>query len=410
MSRSLRATPQTAATHPARSAPRAPVIRTASSPVRDLLALTERPEVISFAGGLPAPELFDLDGLRAAFDAALAEQAASRSLQYGASEGDRGLRELLAALLTARGGHVDPAEVIVTTGSQQALTLIAMALVRPGDRVLVEAPSYLAALQAFQLVGAVPIAVPGDADGPCPEALAAAIDEHDPALLYLVPTFQNPTGRTMPAERRAALAEVLGARGTWVIEDDPYGELRYDGTPVAPLAADPRLAGQVIRVSSLSKVVAPGLRIGWLAAPALLRPALVIAKQATDLHTPTVTQAAARHWLAAGHLAPQLDRLRAAYRERRDAFLDALPGALPAGTAFDRPDGGMFVWARLPEGHDAQQLLAAALEHDVAFVPGAAFYAADADPRTLRLSFTTHAPERLREGLRRLAAAAPKAR
>lgn len=385
---------------------RAPALKAASSPVRDLLALTERPEVISFAGGLPAPELFDEDGLREAFDAALARPAAATSLQYGPSEGDPALRELLAALLTERGAAVDPADVIVTTGSQQALALVAMALVRPGDRVLVEAPSYLAALQAFQLVGAVPVPVAGDADGPLPAELAAAIDEHDPALLYLVPTFQNPTGRTIPAGRRAELAAVLADRGVWVIEDDPYGELRYDGDPVAPLAAEPAIAGQVVRVSSLSKVVAPGLRLGWIAAPAELRAALVIAKQATDLHTSTVTQAAARHWLASGRLAPQLERLRAVYRERRDAFAAALPGALPAGTTFEVPAGGMFIWARLPEGHDAQALLSRALAHDVAFVPGAAFYATDPDPRTLRLSFTTHAPERLREGLRRLAAAA----
>ncbi len=237
--------------------------------------------------------------------------------------------------------------MIVTTGSQQALTLVAMALVRPGDRVLVEAPSYLAALQAFQLVGAVPVPVQGDEDGPCPEALAAAIDAHDPALLYLVPTFQNPTGRTIPAERRAALADVLAERGVWVIEDDPYGELRYDGEPVAPLAAEPAIAGQVIRVSSLSKVVAPGLRIGWIAAPPALHAALVIAKQATDLHTATVTQAAARHWLAAGRLDPQLALLRRTYRERRDAFVEALPQALPGGATFEVPQGGMFVWARL---------------------------------------------------------------
>lgn len=382
-----------------------PVITTGSSPVRDLLALTERPEVISFAGGLPAPELFDQDGLRAAFAAALAEGAATRSLQYAATEGDAELRLLLADLLTGRGVPTDAADVVVTTGSQQALSLIATALVRPGDRVLVEAPSYLAALQAFQLIGAVPIAVPGDEHGPLPEALDAAIREHDPALLYLVPTFLNPTGRTIPAERRHALAGVLAEHELWLVEDDPYGELRYDGEPVPPLAADPRIADHAISVSSLSKVVAPGLRIGWLTAPDELRRAIVIAKQATDLHTSTVTQAAARHWLAAGRLPGQLAMLRGAYRERRDAFVEALPAALPPGAQFERPSGGMFVWVTLPDGHDAQALLARALEHDVAFVPGSAFFASDPDPRTMRLSFSTDAPDRLREGLRRLAAA-----
>ncbi len=362
--------------------------------------------MISFAGGLPAPELFDESGLRDAFAAALSSGAAGRSLQYGTSEGDPALRELLAGILVGRGTPAAADDVIVTTGSQQALALAAAALVRPGDRVLVEAPSYLAALQSFQLAGAIPVSVAGDEDGPLPDALEAAIAEHDPALLYLVPTFQNPTGRTIPANRRAELAEVLARTGLWTIEDDPYGELRYDGEPVGPLAGDPRLAGQVIAVSSLSKVVAPGLRIGWLAAPPELRRALVIAKQATDLHTATVTQAAARHWLAAGRLAPQLDRIRDAYRLRRDAFVEALPAALPEGSAFERPSGGMFVWARLPEGGDAQALLGRALEHDVAFVPGAAFFADHPDPRTLRLSFTTQPPDVLREGLLRLAQAA----
>ncbi|MEH3053811.1 MAG: PLP-dependent aminotransferase family protein [Patulibacter minatonensis] len=387
---------------------RRPVIEGGSSPVRDLLALTERAEVISFAGGLPAPELFDEGGLRAAFSAALAEGQAARALQYGMTEGEPRLRELLAALLTERGAASAADDVVVTTGSQQALALITAALVRPGDRVLVEAPSYLAALQAFRFAGAVPVAVASDADGPRPEALAAAVAEHDPALLYLVPTFQNPTGATIPAARRSELAGVLEGSGVWVVEDDPYGELRYDGEPVAPLAADPRIAAQVLSVSSLSKVVAPGLRLGWLTAPAELRRAIVIAKQATDLHTATVAQAAARHWLEAGSLPGQLAVLRHAYRERRDAFVQALPAALPAGTEFRSPDGGMFVWARLPAGYGAEALLHRALEHDVAFVPGAAFFASAPDPRTLRLSFTTHAPERLREGLRRLGEAAAR--
>lgn len=387
------------------SGPREPRIAVASSPVRDLLALTARPEVISFAGGLPDPALMDVDGLRAAFAAALAGGEAAHSLQYGPTEGDPALRELLADLLRSRGLEANADDVLVTTGSQQALALLATALVRPGDRVLVESPSYLAALQAFRLAGADIIALPpGDDDGPLPDALAAALDDHTPALVYLVPTFQNPTGRTITPARRAALADVLAGR-CWVIEDDPYGELRYEGTAPPPLASEPPLAGQVAYVSSLSKVAAPGLRLGWTLAPPALRQALVIAKQATDLHTASVTQAAARHWLEAGRLAPALERARAAYRARRDAMVAGLPAALPPGTAFTRPDGGMFVWARLPAGHDAAALLRSALAHDVAFVPGAPFYAAAPDPRTLRLSFTTHAPAALAEGLARLAAA-----
>lgn len=387
--------------------PPAPAARLAgvrSSPVREILALTAREEVISFAGGLPAPELFDVAGLRAAFARALEDESAGRALQYSTTEGHAPLREALAARMGARGLPTDSEDVLVTTGSQQALGLAASALLDPGDVVLVEDPSYLAALQSFALAGARLVPVASGPDGPDLDLVRALVAEHRPKLLYVVPTFQNPTGRTISAAGRAALAALAGEVGLWLLEDDPYGELRYDGEPLPSLGSFPGAEDRTIAVSSLSKVLAPGLRIGWLRAPAGLKLALTIAKQAGDLHTSTVDQMAAATVLAAG-MEPHLERLRSTYRRRRDALLEGLPAALPAGSSWNEPDGGMFVWARLPDGMDAAGLLVRALARDVAFVPGAPFYAGPADPATLRLSFTTHGPDEIAEGLRRLAAA-----
>lgn len=373
--------------------------------MREILALTARESVISFAGGLPAPELFDVAGLRAAFADALSDATAGRALQYSTTEGHAPLREALAARMASRGLPTTPDEVLVTTGSQQALGLAASALLDPGDVVLVEDPSYLAALQSFALAGAKLVAVPAGPDGPDPDALSALVAEHRPKLLYVVPTFQNPTGRTISREGRARLARIAGEQGLWLLEDDPYGELRYDGEALPSLGSFPGAEDRTLAVSSLSKVLAPGLRIGWLRAPAALHRALTIAKQAGDLHTSTIDQMAAATVLAAG-LDTHLGTLRTTYRARRDALLGGLGDALPAGSTWNVPDGGMFVWARLPDGHDAARLLTAALRHDVAFVPGAPFYAGRADHATLRLSFTTHPPGEIVEGLRRLAAAA----
>jgi 2-aminoadipate transaminase len=388
---------------PGPSAPVAARLRgVASSPVREILALTERPGVLSFAGGLPAPELFDHVGIGAAFAAALEPGRAGRSLQYSTTEGDPELRRAVAERLTRRGLPTGPDELLITSGSQQALTLIAAVFLEPGDRVLVEDPSYLAALQAFQLAGAIPIPVPCDEDGLDPEAVERLVAEHRPKLLYVVPTFHNPTGRTLTEERRRALADVMERTNLWAIEDDPYGELRYAGEASTPLAVLPGAAERTMALSTLSKVAAPGLRIGWVRTPPSLRQPLTIAKQAADLHSSTIDQAATAHWLAHVDLDAHLGRLRHVYRERRDAMLAALPDALPEGSTFNRPDGGMFLWVRLPEGRDATALLPRAIEQQVAYVPGAPFYATTPDPRTLRLSFTTHSPDEIREGMERL--------
>jgi 2-aminoadipate transaminase len=388
------------------SMPAFPTLRGAvSSPVRELLALTERPGVISFAGGLPAPELFDVAGLRSAFAEALSDGAGQRSLQYSTTEGDPMLRRLVAARLTTRGLPTGAEDLLITSGSQQALTLIATLMLDPGDRVLVEEPSYLAALQCFKLARAVCVPVPCDDDGLDPEALPVLIAEHRPKLLYTTPTFHNPTGRTLPLERRLAVASVVADAGLFVVEDDPYGELRYAGAPVPAIASLAEASDRVLAMSTLSKIAAPGLRLGWVRAPhELLRP-LTIAKQAADLHSSTVAQVAAALWLEQCDLDAHIGRLRTEYGRRRDALLDGLAGALPPGSRHNRPGGGMFVWARLPDGYDAAAFLPRALERDVAFVPGEHFFSGPPDRATLRLSFTTHGPEEIAHGLERLAGA-----
>ncbi|MFH8386855.1 PLP-dependent aminotransferase family protein [Kitasatospora sp. NPDC018058] len=378
--------------------------RIADNPIRDILALTASPEVISFAGGLPDAELFDHAGLRAAFEQVLTHEPA-RALQYSSTEGDPRLRAELARLLTGRGLPTTADELLVTTGSQQALALLAAALVDPGDVVLVEEPSYLAAIQCFRLAGARVVPVPGDDEGIDPTALDELARRHRPKFLYLVPTFQNPTGRTLTDERRHAVARIAAAIGLWLIEDDPYAELRYRGRPLSPLAGYPGAEDRTALVGSLSKTLAPGLRLGWLRAPAALRGAVIVAKQTSDVHTSTIDQTATAHYLATTDRESALAALRAAYRPRRDTMLAALPEILPPGSEWTDPDGGMFVWAKLPGGWDAHTLLRAAVHHGVAFVPGSPFYVDHPDPTALRLSFTTQPPHRITEGLARLGTA-----
>jgi DNA-binding transcriptional MocR family regulator len=370
-----------------------------TSPVRDLLALTERPEVISFAGGLPAPELFDLEGIRAAFDAALRSPGV---LQYSMSEGNPALREQVAARYTADGLPTSASDLIITTGSQQGLGLLATSLIDPGDTILVEEPCYLAALQTFALAGARVVGVPYDGDVLDLETLDRLAAEHAPKFFYTVPTFQNPTGRTHGLDARRAIAEIAERRGFRIIEDEPYRQLRYTGEVLPSLAAF--APDHVLSLGSFSKVIAPGLRIGWIRTTAEIRASVTIAKQAADLHTSTIDQAAAAHYLASGRGEPALTRIREAYAARRDAMLGALPAALPGGSTWNRPDGGMFVWARLPEGIDATESLARALANDVAYVPGTSFFSGRPDDRALRLSFTTYSPDRIEEGLSRLGA------
>lgn len=370
------------------------------SVVRELLALTQRPGVISFAGGLPAPEFFDLEGALAAVQEALGSPAV---LQYSPSEGNAELRARIAERYKSLGLATDPEQIVITTGSQQGISLLASTLVDPGDVVLVERPSYLAALQCFTLAGARLVGVPGAGDEVDLEALAELAAEHRPKAFYTVPNFHNPTGRTLTPENRAGIVAVAERYGFRVIEDDPYRELSFGAPAPASLAigAEP---GRVVSTGSFSKILAPGLRLGWVRTDPSLKSAVVIAKQAADLHTSTLDQAAAARYLASGRLDAAVERSRAGYAERRDAMLAGLPAALPAGSTWNRPAGGMFVWAALPEAYDTAALLGAAIDHDVAFVPGAPFFTDPAPANTMRLSFVTYPPEQIAEGLTRLAA------
>ncbi|MEU6457550.1 PLP-dependent aminotransferase family protein [Streptomyces sp. NPDC047065] len=373
-----------------------------SSVIREALALTARPEVISFAGGLPASELIDTDGIRASYDHVLS-RGPHRALQYSFTEGDPVLRETIAARLVRDGLAAHPDRLLVTTGSQQALALLTGVLLEPGDTVLVEDPTYLAALQCFGRAGVRAVPVPTDADGVDVTALPGLVAAHRPKAVYLVPTFQNPTGRTLSADRRAALARHAARHGFWIIEDDPYGELRFRGEHLPRIAQLPDAADRTVLLGSFSKILSPGMRLGWLHAPAQVRRACAVAKQSLDLHTSAVDQAAAARYLAAYDLDAHLGRCRAMYAERCAALLDALDGVLPQGSWCSRPDGGMFVWVRLPGGYDTARLLPRAVEHDVAFVPGAPFFAGEGDPATLRLSFAAHDPVVIAKGVARLA-------
>lgn len=374
----------------------------ASSTLVHLLALSARPEVISFAVGLPDPELFDVAGLRRCFDAALRGPDAGANLQYSATPGLTTLREAAADRLSRQGLPTHSDEILITTGSQQGLTLTAMLLFDPGDVVLVEEPTYLSAIEPFRLVGARCVPVASDEDGIVPQALEEALREHRPRALYVVPTFANPTGRTLPAARRAQVARLVAEHDVWLVEDEPYSELRYDGEPLLPISADPVVAGRSLYLGTFSKIGCPGLRIGWMRVPVSVMPELGGIKQAADMHTSTLDQAAAALYLTTEDLAGHVATMCSTYRPRRDAMLAALPSVLPSGSTWSRPAGGMFVWVRLPEGFDSTELLTAALQAEVAFVPGTPFYARDPDPRTLRMCFSTYGPDVIAEGMRRL--------
>jgi DNA-binding transcriptional MocR family regulator len=376
---------------------------TQSSPVRELLKIAMRPEIISLAGGLPAPQTFDVDGLGAAFAEVMGGPHARRALQYSSTEGDPQLRRHLAAFMSTRGLAVEADELLITTGSQQALGLIASALLDPGDVVLVEDPTYLAALQAFQLADLRPWPVPCDEAGPLPDALVEVARATGAKVAYLIPTFQNPTGRTMPAARRAAVAAAAAEAGLWLVEDDPYSALRLEGDDVDLLAA--YAPERTIVIQTLSKVLSPGLRIGYVRAPAALYGPLTVAKQAADLHTSTVAQMAAACWLEKNDLGEHIASLGAHYRPRRDALQNGLRECLPAGAWMTEPEGGLFIWVRLPDGFDAAEVLPRAIERGVAFVPGLYFYAGEPVVSTLRVSFATATPDELREGAARLGAA-----
>ena len=371
------------------------------SVIREVLKLAERPGIISFAGGLPSPKTFPIDAFAEACGRVLRDDGAA-ALQYGASEGLTRLREQVAQMLP---WPVDPARVLITTGSQQGLDLVAKVLIDPGSRVLVENPTYLGALQAFTPMEPRIEGVDGDDEGPDQQALRDAAKSGDaPRLLYLLPNFQNPTGRLMSESRRAEIVQVAAELGLPLIEDNPYGDLWFDAPPPRPLSA--RRPEGCIYLGSFSKVLSPGLRLGYLVAPDEVYPKLLQAKQAVDLHTPGFNQRMVSDVLRDGFLERHVPGIRALYRAQRDAMLAALEREMHGlGVQWNHPAGGMFLWARLPQGMDASALLPRAVERGVAFVPGAPFHAGQPDPRTLRLSFVTATREQIELGVARLAAA-----
>jgi DNA-binding transcriptional MocR family regulator len=402
---------QVAAPSPVRFADRLANVET--SAIRELFKLLGKPGIISFAGGFPDAALFDVEGIREATLAALAANPGA-ALQYGATEGFDPLREQLAAFMASKGvAELSPTDLIVTTGSQQALDLIGKTLISPGDKVIVEGPTFLATIQCFKLYGAELITVPVDGQGADVDALERLVAEHRPKLVYLIPTFGNPSGATLSLERRRRVLELAVRTNTLVVEDDPYGDLYFDQPPPPSLLA---LSDQVpgsraclVHCGSLSKVLSPGLRIGWMVAPPALLAKATMCKQFSDAHTSTFAQATAAQYLAAGRMPATLQRVRGIYARRAQAMVQALRHTLGDAIDFVPPQGGLFVWARLTGAggacHDGGVLAQRAIERGVAFVPGAPFFARDPDRATLRLSFATMDEDRIREGVQRLGSA-----
>ncbi len=381
------------------------------SAIRQLLKLTEQPNFISLAGGLPAPESFPIAAIAAAAQAILHDRGA-QALQYGATEGYRPLRELIARRLSNDTVTLTAENVLITSGSQQALDLLGKIFLDTGDRVLVESPTYLAALQAWNSYEATYLEAPMDDAGLNPDALAEQLAQN-PKFLYCVPSFQNPTGVTLSLERRHRLIALTAEHGVPIVEDDPYGALRFEGTSLPTLltlagntengTAGRDLAG-VIYLSTFSKTLAPGLRVGWVAGPTAVIGRMALAKQGTDLHTGTLDQFIIHELLADGQIEAGIGAIVARYRERRDVMLAALTEHFPQTARWTHPDGGMFLWVTLPDGADATEILLAAIEQGVAFVPGSAFYPNGGGANTMRLNFSNASPERIVEGIARLGA------
>ncbi|MES3003375.1 MAG: PLP-dependent aminotransferase family protein [Pseudomonadota bacterium] len=368
------------------------------SVIREILKVTEKPGIISFAGGLPSAKTFPVSEFREACDKVLRDDGPG-ALQYAASEGYAPLREQVAAMLP---WAVDPAQVLITTGSQQGLDLIAKILIDAGSRILVETPTYLGALQAFTPMEPAVVAVASDDEGVDMDDLAAKAP--GARFFYVLPNFQNPTGRTMTEARRTSLSRRAAELGLPIAEDNPYGDLWFDAPPPLPLTA--RNPEGCVYLGSFSKVLAPGLRLGFIVAPRDLYPKLLQAKQAADLHSPGFNQRMISEVMKDGFLDRHVPTIRALYKSQRDAMLAALQREMKGlDVQWNTPHGGMFLWARLPQGLHAIDLLPHAVDKGVAFVPGAAFYAGDADPRCLRLSFVTASVDQIDTGIAALAAA-----
>ena len=379
-----------------------------TSAIRELFKLLGKPGIISFAGGFPDPALFDAVGIREASQLALSDATAGPVLQYGATEGWNPLREALSAHMAKKGITATPAEIITTTGSQQALDLIGKTMIDPGDKVIVEGPTFLATIQCFRLYGADIVSAPIDADGVKVDELEKLIVEHKPKFIYLVPTFGNPSGAMLSLARRKRVLELAAQHKVLVVEDDPYGELYFGDAPPPPsmLALSSEVPGSrewIAYCGSFSKVLSPGLRVGWMIAQPQLLANAVMCKQFSDAHTSNLTQAIAAHYLGLNRMDAALAVVRKTYAERAQTMADCLRQDLGDTITFSQPQGGMFFWTRLTApGADAAEFAKRAIEKLVAFVPGAPFYATNPDRATLRLSFATADVGKIVEGVGRL--------
>jgi len=383
--------------------------RMTSSAIRELLKLTEDPEVISFAGGLPAPDVFPVEEFSAACGQVLKDWGA-QALQYGSTEGYLPLREMIARHTARYGISVDAENILITSGSQQALDLIGKVFINPGDRILVEEPTYLGALQAWNAYGAEYVTVPMDENGMVTEALDNAL-RSGVKFIYVLPNFQNPTGMTLSLERRQELIEIADRYGVPIIEDDPYGQLRYEGENLPSIVSmdnefrrngSNEYRGNVIYLSTFSKTLAPGLRLAWVIAPNQVIRKLVQAKQGADLHTATFNQIVAFEVGRGGFLDRHIWLIRRIYGERRNVMLDAMDELFPPGVRWTRPQGGLFLWGILPEGMDTTEVFKTAVARKVAFVPGTSFYALGGGKNTMRLNFSYSNPDQIQIGIERL--------
>lgn len=372
------------------------------SSIRELLKMTERPDVISFAGGLPAPELFPIDDIRVAAEGVFAECGA-RAFQYGITEGILALRELIVAEMASRHVACSADDVLITTGSQQGLDLLGKIFLDPGDVILTETPTYLAAIQAFQCFQAHFQPVATDEQGIVPEAVDELAASHTVRFLYVIPNFQNPTGRTLSLERRKQLVDIAQRRNFVIIEDDPYCRLRYRGEHLPPIKSFDD-SGCVVYLSTLSKTVAPGFRTGWSVSSTAIRDKLVIAKQAADLHTSSFDQLVLERYLRDFDNRRHVERICAAYGERFAVMNDALKQNMPDGFSWTHPEGGMFLWVSGPPTPDALSILGRAIDNGVAFVPGADFFPGGGGRNNMRLNFSNANPASIRTGIARLAA------
>jgi len=383
--------------------------RMGSSAIRELLKLTEKPEIISFAGGLPAPEVFPVEEFSAACQRVLRDFGA-QALQYSTTEGFLPLREMIARHTARYGIKVTPDNILITSGSQQALDLLGKIFINRGDRILVESPTYLGAIQAWNAYGAEFIAVPMDEHGMRTDALEEAF-RSGPKFIYVLPNFQNPTGVTLMDERRHVLIDLAHRYGVPIIEDDPYGQLRYEGENLPSVVVldgqerddgGPCYRGNVIYLSTFSKILAPGIRLAWVIAPPEVISKLVQAKQGADLHTASFTQMVAFEVSHGGFLDRHIELIRKVYKERRDVMLAAMDRHFPAEVDWTQPEGGLFLWGVLPDYLKAADVLRSAVEEKVAFVPGEPFYPCGGGHNTMRLNFSNATPENIREGIARL--------